>query len=123
MRKRRTTTSLKSTTDANSSCEGANVVNLEVDTDLLRWLAKSCDNGEQTLSDVCQLIAPDVGSASSCLSVAEMFNDASTFLGQQAHDLAGRIRAVADEFERIRINPLKMRVGICIRLARPSPQI
>lgn len=88
-----TTTSLKSTTDANSSCEGANVVNLEVDTDLLRWLAKSCDNGEQTLSDVCQLIAPDVGSASSCLSVAEMFNDASTFLGQQAHELPHQVRS------------------------------
>jgi hypothetical protein len=28
-----------------------------------------------------------------------MFNDASTFLGQQAHDLAGRIRAVADDFD------------------------
>jgi hypothetical protein len=28
-----------------------------------------------------------------------MFNDASTFLSQQAHDLAGRIRAVADEFD------------------------
>ena len=49
---------------------------------------------------MCQLIAPDVGSASSsCLNVAEMFNDASTFLGQQAHDLAGRIRAVADDFD------------------------
>ena len=76
------------------------MVSLEVDTDLLRWQAKSCDNGEQALSDVCQLIAPDVGSASSsCLSVAEMFNDASTFLGQQARDLAGRIRAVADDFD------------------------
>lgn len=76
------------------------MANIEVDTDLLRWQAKSCDNGEQALSDVCQLIAPDVGSASSsCLSVAEMFNDASTFLGQQAHDLAGRIRAVADDFD------------------------
>jgi len=70
------------------------VVSLEVDTDLLRWQAKSCDNGEQALNDVCQLIAPDVGGASSsCLSVAEMFNDASTFLGQQAHELPHQVRS------------------------------
>ena len=36
---------------------------IDVDTDLLRWQAISCDNGEQALSEVCQLIAPDVGNA------------------------------------------------------------
>lgn len=47
------------------------------------------------------LIAPNVGSASSsCLSVAEMFNDASTFLGQQAHELPHQVRSrVVERFE------------------------
>jgi len=76
------------------------VGDIDVDTALLRWQAISCDNGEQALSEVCQLIAPDVGNASSsCASVAAMFNDAATCLEQRTRELAARIRAVADDFD------------------------